>query len=445
MMYLSSKNTITFVIGILLSIHLFYQPIHAQVVIEEISLLNLPIEEIEITGNKITQEEIILREMKLAPGIIPSEELLRSDQLRVLGLDIFSRVEFTLKSRSGKSVLLIEVTEEWYIFPLPYWNLSDDNPPQITYGFRYMQKNFRGRDESLTASLWGGNDRGFSFYHHTPWMRGTPSLIRSVYVYQATSKSENLAVRDLDLEYRQTVGQIFIGKRWSREFSSQIGCRFRLVTAENPLQLATGGELDRMLELEASSAWDGRDLRQFPRRGVYAGSRFLQGWQISSQGHYQRLLLDFRYYIPYKLLSLCQRWEWFPGWGNIPPYDWIIVEETAPIRSTLLRDEGESFLFSSLELRIDVLPLHYFTWRKAPIFKPYFRNLQYGCAAEIFLDVGDAYTSVLSPTVQSLLWGYGVGLLLRLPYVDVIRLENSWNPEYSWREGRLFWRVGMSF
>lgn len=417
----------------------------AQVVIADSALLLRPIAAIEIEGNRVTEEEIILREIKTEVGDAVSLELLQADQLRVSGLDLFSRVEFFLISRNNQPVLRIEVTEEWYIFPLPFWHISDDDPPELTYGIRYQQKNFRGRNETLTASLWGGADRGFMFSHDTPWVKGTPTLTRKIELYQITKTSENLAVRNLNLESRHTVALLGVGRRWTREFTSEAGGRFRLVQADNPLQLAGSGALDRIIEVHLLNVWDGRDLRQLPRRGLYIGTAFIKGYLLSSNQQYQRFSVDLRTYIPYQFMSYCYRVQWHPGWGNIPPYDWIIVEDTAPIRSAMLLHEGESFFMATFETRFDLYPLRYFTWHEAPFFKQYFRNLKYGLAAEIFIEAGDVYPSGETPTTETLMWGYGLGLLLRIPYVDVVRLESSWNPDHSFDDVRFSWKLGVSF
>jgi outer membrane protein assembly factor BamA len=417
----------------------------AQVTVSDPELLGKPLAAIEISGNKITAEEIILRELIVAIGDAVTMAALELDQLRVTGLDLFSRVQFNLISRDGLPVLRIEVTEEWYIFPLPFWSYSDDDPPELTYGFRYRQKNFRGRNETLTASLWGGADRGFRFSHDTPWVRGTPTLTRRIELFQTTRKSKNLAVRDLNLESQHTAARLAMGKRWTREFTSELGVRFRLVQADNSLQLAGDGSLDRIIETFIVAAWDGRDLRQLPRRGFYLGTSLIQGYILSSSQQYQRFLIDIRTYIPYHYLSYCFRVQWLPGWGTVPPYDYIIVENTVPIRSSNLLDEGESFFMATFETRFDIYPLRYFTWHEAPFLKQYFRNLQYGLAAEIFVDVGDVYPSEGTPSVDTLMWGYGLGLLIRVPYADVLRLECSWNPEYSFDDVHFSWKLGVSF
>ncbi|MCX6640149.1 MAG: BamA/TamA family outer membrane protein [bacterium] len=417
----------------------------AQVSIPDSSALNFPIKEILITGNEITQNEIILREMKIKPGMLVTETVLERDRLRVQGLNLFGRVEFLLSREDISSILTIKVTEEWYIFPLPYWQLTDQKPPKLIYGFRYLQKNFRGRAESFSGSLWGGENHGFAFSHVNPWMKGTPALSRSINVYQITQASRNLAVHDQGLEHRQTVAEATVGKRWTLEFSGQVGVRFRLIQADNSQQLATSGAVDQILEANFGVIWDGRDLWQFPRRGFYGLSRFSHGWILNSDHQFSRLIEDFRVYVPYRRTSLCARLAWQPGWGEIAPYDWYIVEDSTPIRSFRLCDEGKSLVLTSLETRIVLFPLHYFTWQDAPYFKQYFTNLRYGLAAEVFVDAGDVYNKGTEITSSSLMWGYGGGLILRLPYVDVIRLECSWNPKYSFADVLFTWKVGISF
>ncbi|MFH1734905.1 MAG: BamA/TamA family outer membrane protein, partial [bacterium] len=314
------------------------------------------------------------------------------------------------------------------------------------YGFRYTQKNFRGRAERFKASLWGGAQRGFKFKHVTPWIEGTPNFSQSIEIYQVTDISQNLAVKELELEARHTGASYLIGKRWNLELSSVVGGRFRLITAGNPAQLASAGQLDRVLDFQISNFWDRRDLKQFPRRGTFLGSGLKHGWVLNLEKSFTRFEIDARSYLPIaKTVSLCARSAWYPAWGEAPPYDWFLVKNTAPIRSTDISDEGRSFVLGSIEARIDLLTLHYFTWEKAPILKSYFRNLAYGLALEFFFDVGDAYDGFDELAVESLMWGYGFGFLVRLPYIDVLRLETSWNPEISPQNFSLSWKIGVSF
>jgi outer membrane protein assembly factor BamA len=424
---------------------LFAEAGFTQVNVASDSLLGKPLGEIEIIGNEVTQEDIILREMVLKPGVVVTAKQLEEDYLRILGLDLFSRVECYLYEKNDSVILRIVVTEEWYIFPIPFFDLSSEDPSEYTYGFRYLQKNFRGRAETLQASLWGGTDRGFRFRHSNPWVRGSPNLTRTIGIHRISRISKNVDLEPLDLETRHSVFQIYFGKRWSLDLTAGLGTVFRLVHADSSIQVASNGEFDRIQEVMLWSVWDDRDFRQFPRKGSFLSLRFSQGWLLNSSDHYQRLLLDFRKYFDLGLFSIGSRHIWIPTWGDSPPYDWIILQQTTPIRSSKLKDEGRAFFMTTVEMRFNLLGRRYFTWHSAPVFKQHFRNLYYGLAGEIFTDFGDTYHSSDQFGLRSLQWGYGFGLLLLIPYVDVVRIEWSWNPEYSFKETRFAWKIGISF
>jgi outer membrane protein assembly factor BamA len=424
---------------------LFQNRIVAQVAVENNALLKVPLSKINIEGNEVTKPEIILREMKLKVGMLPDAELLQHDLLRIRGLGLFSRVEFFLNGESTESKLLIRVTEEWYIFPFPYWEFTDDRPPRSIYGFQYKQRNFRGRDETLTGSLWGGADRGFLFQHIDPWMRGTPGISRSIMVYQLTEPIKILSQVNSEFENRQTVADITVGKRWTIDLRSQLGVRFRVIQDDTPKHLATLGLVDQIFEAQAALIWDTRDDRQFTRKGFYTLSRITHGWLFNADQKYTRFTQDLRLFLPYKSVSLCTRSALFQSWGDIPPYDLFTMEDTSPVRSFGILDQGKSMWIGTFEARLEILPLKYFTWNSAPYFKQYFTNLPYGLATEVFWDMGDVYNEQRSFTLQSFKQGYGVGLLVRLPYAKVVRLESSWNPKYSWQDVLFSWRVGLSF
>ncbi len=440
------ENCYLYLIFLCLWILCFGSSVVAQVEIFDKDLLGKFIDEIEVTGNKVTREEIILREMRTRPGSIADNDQMNTDLLRIIGLDLFSRVEFRLIEDNGKLILKIEVTEEWYIFPMPFWNISSHAPHELTYGFRYMHKNFRGRAESLRSSLWGGEHRGFQFTHITPWVANTPNMSRSIDLRQVTKKSRNIEIEDLELETRQTAAQVYFGKRWTIELSSSIGTRFRLIQGEDPRQVVSESGLDRVQEAMFWTTWDGRDLKQLPRKGWYCDLYYSHGWLLNSKDRFQRFVVDLRKYLPVGKTALCSRIFWSPGWGEIPPYDKIVVRQTSPIRSARLSDEGKSLFLISTELRFDLFRLRYFTWHKSPrLVRQHVRNLKYGLAATLFVDAGDTYTDNDLVNSRSIMWGYGTGLLVRLPYVDVIRLESSWNPEYSLANFVLSWKIGVSF
>jgi hypothetical protein len=116
-----------------------------------------------------------------------------------------------------------------------------------------------------------------------------------------------------------------------------------------------------------------------------------------------------------------------------------------PLRTTGVSDQGRSFYKAALEARFELTDLHYFTWKKAPLFPKYFRNLEYGLGAEIFFEGGDVYNDPSEAGLAELKLGYGAGLLLRLPYVEVTRLELYFNPDRALKEYSYNLKTDISF
>ncbi len=434
-------------IFLLLTCHLLFElpAARAEIIVEDSSLIGQPLARIEILGNQVTHREIILREMETQIGSRVALKRLLSDFYNVEDLNLFNRVEFKLTTLNHQVTLLITVTEKWYIFPEPYWYVKNENPNDLIYGFRYRHKNFRGENETLLLNLWSGADRGFTLFHSTPWMRGTPELGRTLEFYQLTQISQKQELRDQELEERQARGTLWLGKRWNLKFKTDLGLRFRTVMGLHPAQTAAGGKVDRLIDLMLFSAWDTRDLRIFPRRGALLQGTYINTQLLDDYSHYQRWLLEARGYASYTPWSFAGRAAWSIGTGTIPQYDWYYARETNFVRSSKIEDEGPfSYVFSG-EVRLDLLKVRHFTWRQAPFLRQYFKDLPYGVAVNLFVDAGDLYEQIEETSLTSLLVGYGFGILPILPYVDVVRMEVSYNPSYSWNAARISLKTGISF
>src|SRR5579859_6603878 len=92
----------------------------------------LTVNRVIIIGNKITKERIISRELTLKPGDTISLKRLNHellwDKRKIYNLRLFHTVTVrSLELNKGVIDLLIEVTERWYTFPIPIFELSDRN------------------------------------------------------------------------------------------------------------------------------------------------------------------------------------------------------------------------------------------------------------------------------------------------------------------------------
>ncbi len=72
---------------------------------------------IEVTGNRATSSKLILRQMKIKPGMIASPKALEKDRLNIESLGLFNRVEMQLDEDEGRAVVQVRVTEPFYIYP----------------------------------------------------------------------------------------------------------------------------------------------------------------------------------------------------------------------------------------------------------------------------------------------------------------------------------------
>jgi len=142
----------------------------------------LQIHEILISGNKVTHESVILRELTFSPGdtifkmqLLPA--LQRSKQ-NLLNLAIFNFVFLNVKHLGDNVIdVTVEVTERWYIWPVPILEYADRNFSEfiknwdwekINYGAWLKWNNFRGRNELLTAKIRLGYVKEYALAYAKP-------------------------------------------------------------------------------------------------------------------------------------------------------------------------------------------------------------------------------------------------------------------------------------
>jgi outer membrane protein assembly factor BamA len=146
----------------------------------------MTINRILIIGNKITHDRIISRELSLKTGDTISvwrlPHVLGRDKNKIYNLRLFNTVSLRVLETSAESFdLLIEVTERWYIFPAPIFELSDRNFNEwyqnynhdfnrVNYGLRLYRNNFRGRNERLAFTAQFGFTRKFDFSYQIPYI-----------------------------------------------------------------------------------------------------------------------------------------------------------------------------------------------------------------------------------------------------------------------------------
>jgi len=146
----------------------------------------LEVNRIIITGNKLTRNSIILRELSFKKGDVISERIIpkviEKDQRKLFNLHLFNTATITpLDLKNGMVDFLIEVDERWYTFPVPIFQLSDRNFNEwwenydhdfsrVNYGLRLYQYNMFGRNQTLTLTAQFGFQRRFQLMYKVPYI-----------------------------------------------------------------------------------------------------------------------------------------------------------------------------------------------------------------------------------------------------------------------------------
>ena len=102
---------------------------------------------------------------------------------------------------------------------------------------------------------------------------------------------------------------------------------------------------------------------------------------------------------------------------------------------------GQNRMLNSVEARISLLPVRYFSWKNAPFLHRYFQQLKYGMSLALFADSGtlwgiryhleeeDLIRSNPPLALRNFFSGYGFGIHLHLPYVYLMRFEQAWSDQ----------------
>jgi len=139
-----------------------------------------------IIGNRLTRDQIIMRELSIKPGdLIYNLDLpgiLDLDKKKLINTRLFNTVQIrTMELQENKVDLLVDLNERWYTFPSPIFELSDRNFndwwqnydhdfKRVNYGLRLYQFNMRGRNETLRFIAQFGFQRRFDLMYRFPYI-----------------------------------------------------------------------------------------------------------------------------------------------------------------------------------------------------------------------------------------------------------------------------------
>ena len=143
---------------------------------------------IHINGNKVTQDEIILRELSFdINNAFQSSELdkkIKESEENLINLKLFNFVKINKEIKNNRVYITIKVVERWYIWPYPIFEIYDRNFntwwekfkssnysdfSRLNYGVFFNWENFRGRNEMLKLKIRRGFKEHYLLFYESPY------------------------------------------------------------------------------------------------------------------------------------------------------------------------------------------------------------------------------------------------------------------------------------
>lgn len=459
---------------------LYFFSVDAQVLIDSPSDTLLPIKypvqdslkqeyvkitSIVIAGNAKTKRQIIMREMDIKEGetYLRSEliEILKLDQNKVFNTRLFVTANVKLiDTAPGLAYVLIDVTERWYIFPIPIFKLADRNfndwwvnqnanINRVEYGIRFNQDNLRGMNERLRLTGQLGFTRQLDIAYSFPYITSGQKLglnfgasysennsmaYRSIANKLVFFKDENDIVRNsikafVSFSYREAfynthTASLEYNDHWIAD----------TVALLNPDYFLEGRTTQKYFRLRYEFKRDLRDVRAYPLRGFLVNVVVQNlGLGLSDDINKSDILLSYEKYF-----ALSDRFYASTGLRSyfstpsLLPYNefrGLGYNQNALKGYELYVVEGNSFVINKLNLKFRLAQGKADLGKAMPIKQ--FRQVPFALFLKGYIDHGYVNNNASYPLnerlINAYLFGYGLGIDYVSFYDSVVRLEYSLN------------------
>ncbi len=408
------------------------------------------VDSISLSGNETTEDFIILRELNFSIGDTLTQSNIIYNRERVYSLGIFNHVYFVPTIVDTRRILTIVVEEGWYIYPIPLIEAKENDLNKLSYGMFLRIKNFRGRNEDLTAAFALGYDPTFYLSYYNPNIIGKENLfIRSTINYSDITNKSPSAEELYGSSFSQTLigARLIIGKRFGLFNRLYINSGYSYI--ETPFYItginASADRIDNLVDLGIGFEHDTRDLAQFPRNGIYSSLSYSMKGLGFDDISYSVAWIDFREYR--KIFDgLVGKWRIasrFTFGENVPYYDYSILGTDEKIRGHYFEKyEGRDYYLASTEFYYPIIEELNIDLTFIPIIPDQLLSYRIGFYTQIFAETGLAKYKDESFAINKFYSGYGLGLtFLLLPY-QVFRVEVAFNEKF---ESQLILDLGVSF
>ncbi len=418
---------------------------------------------ISVSGNYRTKKRIILRELTFQAGDTVLASMLDTRLLRakynIQNTLLFNFVRIdTIPYFKNQIDILIDLKERWYLFPIPTLDnaernfntwLENPNLARESYGFYFVDNNFKGLKSNLSFKFRFGYSEQFQVTYSIPYIdkkqasglgfgfsynRNHEIIYSTVDDYVQYYKNPESYVRD------EWVGRINYSHRWGLYNYQLAELRFvkssvsDSVVSLNKDYFENGSTIFQLFVASYGFRRDFRDSKIYPLKGYFVGIDFVkQGlgilknesadlvyisasarkyWQLFDRTYFDAMLkgkLSTNDQPPYYVQRAL-------GYGDyVRGYEYYVID-------------GQSFALLKTNIHYQLVRpnVHKFNG----LGNEKFNTLPYAFYLSLFADaayVSDKFYYQLNPLTNSWLIGGGVGLDFVTYYDIVLRFEYSVN------------------
>ena len=355
--------------------------------------------------------DVVRRNLASRPGEPFHRATLQEDRRRLDALRLFSSIEIQAAAAGDGVLVQVDVKETLRLLPFVALSVTDENGVSAGPGFRGINLFGGGALTSGTMMFGGATTIGARVERPNV----TPG--RWDVDFSAVYRSRRNELFDFD----ETSTTIAADAGWNWTDRVQVGGRgqfARFDTGGSDIALSADGT-DRLPAAGIFVTYNSLDSPSNPREGwlvaVDAGGQFGD----ASSG---TLTLDGRRYQPLSrksTLAIAAFGSFQSGLvgRDLPEYQQFGVGGANSVRGWALGSRvGQHQAIGTVEYLYSVVPVRSFT-----VFGV---NLYGGVQAAAFSDVGLAWSGHAS--ASNAIDGYGVGLRLLFPFVDVVRMDLAW-------------------
>lgn len=430
------------------------------------------LDNIDIHGNDVTKEKIILRELLFHVGdTINSSELdflQEKSRENLLNTSLFNFVTITHKEMATDRINIhVDLQERWYIWPYPIFEHADRNLSsylynkewsRLDYGLFVLINNFRGRKEILKLKTIFGYNQSYVVSYYNPFIDKNQKLGIGAELKYIRNKELAYIINDNELEYlqfekdyaRKAINLIsFLSYRPYMYTNHILGLKYEkvnvsdTVVALNQNYFYTKNNSLEIISLEYNFDFDARDSKIYPLKGfrVYS-SLTKKGIGIyTKEGPFfiQNILeenfqISKRFYLNTSIF----------GKYSFNNYNSFYFSEAIGFDNYLRGMEyyisnGMNYYISKSNFKFEIVPQTKIDINFLPTDK--FSKAHYAMYINLFFDTGyvDSKNNIQTNISNEFLYSGGIGIDFVTYYDKVLRIEYSLN---KFGEHGIFFHLG---